>query len=45
VPTELKLVENKGGEIEALLNFRCVFTKRGSTACGKPELMIIFVLK
>jgi len=45
VPTELKLVENKGGEIKALLNFRCLFNKRGSTAYGKAGLMIFFVLK
>jgi hypothetical protein len=45
VRTELKLVENKGGGIEALLNFRWVFTKRGSTAYGKPALTIFFVLK
>jgi hypothetical protein len=45
VPTELKLVENKGGEIETLLNFHCVITKHGITAYGKPALMIFFVLR
>jgi len=32
---ELKLVENKRGETEALLNIRCVITKSGSIVFGK----------